>query len=106
AHWQEASAAMQDAVMQAARAAEKSGARLKDLELPPIFAEAVRAHPIIQGYEAFRALAFEYERHRDQLGPLLRRQLDEAAAINTRPAAPRVARVRRGPISSPTARRS
>src|SRR5262249_60398677 len=81
-HWYEASAAMQEAIMQAARAAERAGAKLKDLELPPIVAAAVRAHPIIQGYEAFRALAFEYDRHREQLGPLLRRQLDEAASID------------------------
>jgi Asp-tRNA(Asn)/Glu-tRNA(Gln) amidotransferase A subunit family amidase len=81
-HWQDASAAMQDAITRAARAAEKSGAKLKDLELPPIFAAATRAQPIIQGYEAFRALAFEYDRHRGKLGPLLRRQLDDAASID------------------------
>jgi Asp-tRNA(Asn)/Glu-tRNA(Gln) amidotransferase A subunit family amidase len=43
----------------------------------------MRAHGIIQGYEAFRALAFEYDGHRDRLGPVLRRQLDDAAAIDT-----------------------
>ena len=80
--WHEASPAMQEAITQAARAAEKSGATLKDLELPPIFADATRAQPVIQGYEAFRALAFEYDRHREQLGPLLRRQLDDAAAVD------------------------
>ena len=38
--WHEASAAMQDAVVRAARAAEMSGARIRDLDLPPIFADA------------------------------------------------------------------
>jgi Asp-tRNA(Asn)/Glu-tRNA(Gln) amidotransferase A subunit family amidase len=80
--WQDASAAMQKAVERAARAAERSGARVKDMELPPIFADAVRAHRIVQGYEAIRALAFEYDFHRDRMGPLLRAQLDDAATID------------------------
>jgi Asp-tRNA(Asn)/Glu-tRNA(Gln) amidotransferase A subunit family amidase len=81
--WHEASAPMQYAIERAARAAEKAGATVKELVLPPIFGEAMRAHGIIQGYEAFRALAFEYDLHRDRLGPVLRRQLDDAAAIDT-----------------------
>jgi Asp-tRNA(Asn)/Glu-tRNA(Gln) amidotransferase A subunit family amidase len=80
--WHEASAAMHDAVARAACAVEASGARIRDLELPAIFADAMRAHRVIQDYEAFRALAFEYEVCRDRLGPLLRRQLDAAAAID------------------------
>jgi Asp-tRNA(Asn)/Glu-tRNA(Gln) amidotransferase A subunit family amidase len=73
---------MQNAVEQAARAAEKAGAKIKEIELPPIFGEAARAHRIIQGYEAFRALAFEYDDHRDRLGATLRQQLDEAATFD------------------------
>ena len=80
--WQDASAAMQKAVERAARAAERSGARVKDMELPPIFADAVRAHRIVQGYEAIRALAFEYDLHRHRMGPVLRAQLDDAATID------------------------
>jgi Asp-tRNA(Asn)/Glu-tRNA(Gln) amidotransferase A subunit family amidase len=49
--------------------------------LPPIFEDAFRAHAIVQDYEAFRALAFEYDHHRDQIGPILRAQLDRAATI-------------------------
>jgi Asp-tRNA(Asn)/Glu-tRNA(Gln) amidotransferase A subunit family amidase len=82
AHWHEASAAMQSAVEQAARAAEKAGAKIRELELPPIIAAAMGAQPIIQAFEAFRALAFEYDRHREQLGPILRGQLEDAAAID------------------------
>jgi Asp-tRNA(Asn)/Glu-tRNA(Gln) amidotransferase A subunit family amidase len=80
--WDEAGAPMQDALEHAARAAEQAGSRVKELELPPILEAAERAHRIIQDYEAFRALAFEYERHRDRLGPVLRAQLDAAAAID------------------------
>jgi Asp-tRNA(Asn)/Glu-tRNA(Gln) amidotransferase A subunit family amidase len=81
--WNEASAPMQDAVERAARAAERAGARVRELDLPPILEAAERAHRTIQDYEAFRALAFEYERHRDRLGPILRAQIDAAAAIDS-----------------------
>jgi Asp-tRNA(Asn)/Glu-tRNA(Gln) amidotransferase A subunit family amidase len=81
--WDDVSATMQAAIEQAARDAERAGASIRELALPAIFAEASRAHRIIVGHEGFRALAFEYEHHRDQLGPLLREQLDEAEAITT-----------------------
>jgi Asp-tRNA(Asn)/Glu-tRNA(Gln) amidotransferase A subunit family amidase len=79
--WSEASPAMQDAFEQAARAAERAGARIADLSMPPIRTEAYDAHPTIQDYEAFRALAFEFDQHRDRLGPLLLALLDAAAGI-------------------------
>jgi Asp-tRNA(Asn)/Glu-tRNA(Gln) amidotransferase A subunit family amidase len=79
--WSEASAAMQGALEQAARAAEKAGARIADRAMPPILSEAFEAHPTIQDYEAFRAFAFEFDRHRDRLGPLLRTLLEAAAGI-------------------------
>jgi Asp-tRNA(Asn)/Glu-tRNA(Gln) amidotransferase A subunit family amidase len=79
--WPEADADMQDAVEQAARMAEAAGARVRELALPPIFEAAVRAHETIQTYEAFRALASEFDRHRDQFGPILRAHLESAAAI-------------------------
>jgi Asp-tRNA(Asn)/Glu-tRNA(Gln) amidotransferase A subunit family amidase len=80
--WDDASSPMQSAVEEAARSAERAGATIKDLPLPMIFADASRAHRTIVGHEAYRALAFEYDHHRDRLGPLLREQLDEAAAIS------------------------
>ncbi len=80
--WPQASAAMQAAVEAAARAAQAAGAVLAELTLPPILEEAYRAQFTIQDYEAFRALAFEYDHHRDALGKALRAQLDRAAAIS------------------------
>ena len=80
--WSEASAPMQGALDAAARAAEKAGASVSELTLPAIFEEAMHAYPIIAGYEAYLALAFEYDRHRERLGPLLREQLDAAASIS------------------------
>jgi Asp-tRNA(Asn)/Glu-tRNA(Gln) amidotransferase A subunit family amidase len=79
--WSEASADIQTAVEHAARAAEAAGAHLKEVELPPIFEDAMRAHGIVQDYEAYRALADEIDHHRETLGPILREQLGNAAAI-------------------------
>jgi Asp-tRNA(Asn)/Glu-tRNA(Gln) amidotransferase A subunit family amidase len=79
--WPEATHDMQHAVEQAARAAAAAGARVAELDLPPIFEACVRAHGTIQDYEAYRALASEFDRHRDQFGPILREQLGNAAAI-------------------------
>jgi Asp-tRNA(Asn)/Glu-tRNA(Gln) amidotransferase A subunit family amidase len=81
--WAEASKAMQDAVERAAHAAEKAGARIRDVALPQAVEEARAVHPVISGYEAARSLAFEYDHFRDRMGALLRSHLDEAAAIDT-----------------------
>jgi Asp-tRNA(Asn)/Glu-tRNA(Gln) amidotransferase A subunit family amidase len=80
--WGEASADMQAAVEQAARAAETAGATVKELVLPPIFEQAMTAHQIIAAYEASRSLAFEHDHHHDRLGAIVREQLDEGAAIS------------------------
>src|SRR6185436_19229913 len=49
----------------------------------PAVEAAIAAHGTVQDYEAFRALAFEYDNHRDTLGPILREQLGKAAAITS-----------------------
>jgi Asp-tRNA(Asn)/Glu-tRNA(Gln) amidotransferase A subunit family amidase len=79
--WPEASAGMQEAVEHAARTAASAGAAVKEIELPMPLEDAAAAHAIIQDHEAYRALAFEFDRHRERLGPILREQLDRAAAI-------------------------
>jgi Asp-tRNA(Asn)/Glu-tRNA(Gln) amidotransferase A subunit family amidase len=81
--WSEATPDMQAAVERTARIAEAAGARVTELVLPEIFEDAIRCHGIVQDHEAFRALAFEYDRHRDLLGPILAEQLSKAAAITT-----------------------
>jgi Asp-tRNA(Asn)/Glu-tRNA(Gln) amidotransferase A subunit family amidase len=80
--WPQASPDMQAGLERAARAAAAAGARVRELELPPLFEAAMRAQVIIQNHEAYRALAYEFDQHQDQLGPLLRRQLANAAAID------------------------
>jgi hypothetical protein len=81
--WSEASSYMQAAVERAARVAEAAGARVTELALPAIFEDAIRCHGIIQDHEAYRALAYEYDRHRARLGSILTEQLGNAANITT-----------------------
>ncbi len=79
--WDEASTAMQKAVEAAAKAAENAGARVTEFAWPALLTDAFRAHGTIQDYESFRTLAFEYDRHRDRLSPILRDMLDKAASV-------------------------
>jgi Asp-tRNA(Asn)/Glu-tRNA(Gln) amidotransferase A subunit family amidase len=79
--WDEASVDMQAAVENAARKAEAAGACIKDIELPETFVQAWGLHGTVQDFEAYRALAYEFDRHRECLGPALREQLEKAAAI-------------------------
>jgi Asp-tRNA(Asn)/Glu-tRNA(Gln) amidotransferase A subunit family amidase len=53
--------------------------------LPQIVAEAWSAQPVVQEFEAHRALAWEYREHYDAMAPLLRAKLDETR--DTPPAA-------------------
>jgi Asp-tRNA(Asn)/Glu-tRNA(Gln) amidotransferase A subunit family amidase len=80
--WPKASTAMQKAVETAAKIAASAGATVTEVTLPAIFEQALTAQYIIQDYENFRALAFEYDRHHDQIDKLLRDHLDRAAAIS------------------------
>jgi Asp-tRNA(Asn)/Glu-tRNA(Gln) amidotransferase A subunit family amidase len=74
-----------EALRIAARAVEKAGASVRALDLPGIFAEAWRAQPVVQEFEAHRALAWEYREHHAEMAPLLRAKLDESR--DTPPAA-------------------
>jgi len=73
---------MQKAVETAARIAAAAGATVTELHLPPLMENAFAAQFVIQDYENIRALAFEYERHREQIDKLLRDQLDRAVTIS------------------------
>jgi Asp-tRNA(Asn)/Glu-tRNA(Gln) amidotransferase A subunit family amidase len=52
------------------------------LAAPPEFALAYAAHAVIQDYEVYRALAWEYDNHRDLLPPILLAALDEARSVS------------------------
>jgi len=80
--WNDASEDMRRAVETTARVAEAAGATVSDVDMPQILQDAWDAHGTVQDYEAYRALAWEYDNHRDDLGPLLRGLLDAAASID------------------------
>jgi Asp-tRNA(Asn)/Glu-tRNA(Gln) amidotransferase A subunit family amidase len=79
--WGEASRDMQDALDDAATAAQAAGARVSEPAWPDVLTEAFHAHATIQDYEAWRTLAYEYDNHRDALSPILGGMLDKAAAV-------------------------
>lgn len=81
--WDEASPDMQKAVEDAARAAQVAGARVEEIALSDAIEEGWRAQPIIMDYEAYRALAYEYDNHRAAIGPVLGALLDKAAGITS-----------------------
>ncbi len=61
--------------------AARSGGRAVVAKLPVICELAYEAHSTIQGYEAYRAMTFEYGEHRDQLSPVLRKSIEAGAAV-------------------------
>lgn len=70
-----------EALRIAAVAAERAGALVRTLALPAIVGEAWRVHPIVQFFEAHRAMAWEYRANYDAMPPLLRRRLDQSIGI-------------------------
>jgi len=79
--WAEASADMQNAIGEAARALEHAGASVKETMLPPLLEDAWRAHRTISLYEAARSYAFENDHKRDLLGPKTRTLLDDGSKV-------------------------
>jgi Asp-tRNA(Asn)/Glu-tRNA(Gln) amidotransferase A subunit family amidase len=79
--WDQASPDMQGALEAAAKAAQAAGARVTEPAWPQLLTDAFHAHAVIQDYEAYRALAYEYDNHRDALSPILREALDKAATV-------------------------
>ncbi len=79
--WENAEPRMQAAIETAAEAARAAGATVIDCPLPAMFAHAYDAHRVIQNFEAARALAWEYDTHREKLSKLLAATLEEGATI-------------------------
>ncbi|HSP23908.1 MAG TPA: amidase [Saliniramus sp.] len=65
----------------AIRAAERLGAQMVPLDAPAALVDAYAIHATIQDYEVHRALAWEYDNHRDLLPPILGAALDEARLV-------------------------
>ena len=73
----------EEALRVATRAVERAGAPVRALDLPEIVAEAWRAQPVVQEFEAHRALAWEYREHYEAMAPLLRAKLDESRGMTS-----------------------
>jgi Asp-tRNA(Asn)/Glu-tRNA(Gln) amidotransferase A subunit family amidase len=79
--WGEPSASAQAALALGTRALEAEGVEVRTLPLPSWAAELFEVHVVIQGYEAWRCLGWEYAQHREQLSAELRDYLEGSRAI-------------------------
>ncbi len=70
-----------EALQIAAAAAERAGASVRTFLLQDIVSEAWGIHPVVQEFEAHRALAWEYRVHHDAIPPLTREKLDETVGL-------------------------
>jgi Asp-tRNA(Asn)/Glu-tRNA(Gln) amidotransferase A subunit family amidase len=70
-HWPQAHRSTRQVMADASTLLRKSGANVEQVELPASFDDALPAHWTILAFEFARAMAFEYEAHRDQISPRL-----------------------------------
>jgi len=73
--------AAEEGLLAAIKAAEKAGASVQTIDLPAAVKEAWRIHPIIQDFEAHRALAWEFDARHDEIAPMLRASLDDTVGL-------------------------
>jgi Asp-tRNA(Asn)/Glu-tRNA(Gln) amidotransferase A subunit family amidase len=67
----------------AIKAAMRAGASVETIDLPEMVREAWRIHPVIQDFEAHRALAWEFSERHDEIAPMLRALLDETVGLTS-----------------------
>ena len=79
--WGETTPSAAQALAQGRAALRAAGAVVGDVDLPAWMGEAFHAHDAVQGWEAARALADEYEFHADALSPILREYLASARGV-------------------------
>ncbi|KYG99186.1 amidase [Bradyrhizobium sp. DOA1] len=65
----------------AIQAATRAGANVRTIDLPASLQDAWRIQPIIQDFEAHRALAWEFSERHDEIAPMLRASLDATAGL-------------------------
>jgi Asp-tRNA(Asn)/Glu-tRNA(Gln) amidotransferase A subunit family amidase len=79
--WEPLSASARQALEMARRTLEAGGATVREVKLPSWLGTVFKAHDPVQGWEAARALADEFEFHHDQLSPILRDYLAQARTV-------------------------
>lgn len=73
--------AAEEGLQAAITAATRAGASVQTIALPEAVQEAWRIHPIVQDYEAHRALAWEFSERHDEIAPMLRASLDATVGL-------------------------
>ncbi len=80
--WTDAATDARDAVENAKRAAADAGATVTDTAMPVGFDSLMNDHRIVMAYEAVRALAWEWNTHRDVLSASLTEILEHGESID------------------------
>jgi Asp-tRNA(Asn)/Glu-tRNA(Gln) amidotransferase A subunit family amidase len=70
-HWPQAQESTRQVLADAIALLRKAGAIVEDMSLPASFDDALPAHWTILAFEFARAMAYEYQAHRDRLSPKL-----------------------------------
>ena len=65
-------------------AAERAGAKVRELAAPPEFAAMWKAHPTLQAYEAARSLSWEIMTYSAMLPTKIKSELDQGRLVSTR----------------------
>ncbi|RYY70421.1 MAG: amidase, partial [Comamonadaceae bacterium] len=79
--WEPLSPSARLALETARRTLEAAGATVREVGLPAWLGTVFKAHDAVQGWEAARALADEFDFHREQLSPILRDYLVQARTV-------------------------
>ncbi len=79
--WGGLSSSAAAALAQGCRALQAAGAQVRRCALPPWAGAGFDAHAVVQGFEAWRCLAWEYDHHADQLSAELRDYLHSTRDI-------------------------
>jgi len=80
--WEGMSANASAAVALAGHVLQAVGIEVRSCRLPPWAAEAFEAHAVIQGFEAWRCLSWEFDEHGKALSPVLREYLQGTRDIS------------------------
>jgi len=80
--WPRAEESTTIAVEDAARRLGAGGAALRDINLPPEFADLTPARECISNYERARGLAYEWHNHEALISPRLRQSIEKGFAIS------------------------
>jgi len=82
--WSEADDATRAGIENAAATLKRAGAQVADFEMPAGSERLFDEHGIVMHYEAARALAWEYQHHREKISPSLLPRLEEGREFSRR----------------------